>query len=320
MDGQAEQAPESGIADLANFLSDEPIEESEEEGTADESTQEDTDSEETADSQESDEAEPEESEEVEAEEKPKTERKIPVTIKADDGTEQKLEVTEEELVKGYHRQADYTRKTQALAERENQAVQVFQQKHSELRDNYLQRAEFATQAIAQTAGFRSDAEMAQLAAQDPATWVAENQRQAQIRQILGTLEQQTQAERQRANQEQKQAQENQLSQIKARTWQELEKANIDKPKLENIYQSVMKYYGYEPKDFATVTDHRLVKMMADAVAHRALKAKVPEVTQKAKDAPKLQNKQLAPTKVDAAREARFKSGRAKLNDLVAYFN
>jgi hypothetical protein len=320
MDGQAQAPDTDGIAELANFLSDEPIEESEEEGTAEESTQDDTDSEENADSEESDEAEAEESEEAEAEEKPKTERKIPVTIKGDDGSEQKLEVTEEELVKGYHRQADYTRKTQALADRENQAVQVFQQKHSELRDNYLQRAEFATQAIAQMAGFRSDAEMAQLAAQDPATWVAENQRQNQIRQILGTLEQQTQAERQRANQERQQAQENQLSQIKARTWQELEKANIDKPKLENIYQNVMKNYGYEPKDFATVTDHRLVKMMADAVAYRALKAKAPEVTQKAKDAPRLQNKQLVSNKVDAAREARFKSGRAKLNDLAAYFN
>lgn len=320
MDGQAQAPDTDGIAELANFLSDDPIEESEEEGTAEESTVEDTDSEETAETEESEEAEPEESEEVEAEEKPKTERKIPVTIKGEDGTEQKLEVTEEELVKGYHRQADYTRKTQALAERENQAVQVFQQKHSELRDNYLQRAEFATQAIAQLAGFRSDAEMAQLAAQDPATWVAENQRQNQIRQILGTLEQQTQAERQRAAQQAEQYQEHTLKAIKERSWAELQKDGIDRPKLQKTYESVMKNYGYEPKDFATVTDHRLVRMMADAVAYRALKAKAPEVTQKAKDAPKMQNKQLVTNKLDSAREARFKSGRAKLNDLAAYFN
>jgi hypothetical protein len=322
MDGQA-QAPESdGLAELANFLSDEPIEESEEEGTTDESTQEDTDSDgqTQSDDANADNGEEGDPDAVVAEEEPATERKIPVTIKADDGTEEKLEVTEAELVKGYHRQADYTRKTQALAERENQAVQVFQQKHSELRDNYLQRTEFATQAIAQLAGFRSDAEMAQLAAQDPATWVAENQRQTQIRQILGTLEQQSQAERQNAAQQAAQYQDTQLKAVKERSWAELQKDGMDKPKLQKTYESVMKNYGYEPKDFATVTDYRLVRMMADAVAYRELKSKAPAVTQKAKEAPKMQNKQFVPAKLDAAREARFKSGRAKLNDLAAYFN
>lgn len=319
MDGQA-QAPESeGLDDLAAYLSDNPDRETEEEPTAEESTDNGDDS--TAKPQTDDETEEEaEDEESETEsnvEKPTTEE-IEVTIKGDDGADTKIKVTKDELVKGYQRQADYTRKTQGLVERETQAVQVFQQKHGELRDNYLQRAEFATQAIAQLAGFRSDAEMAQLAAQDPATWVQENQRQNQIRSILGTLEQQTQAERKQAEQQARDFQESQMRTIKERSWAELQKDGIDKPKLQKTYESVMKNYGYEPKDFATVTDYRLVRMMADAVAYRELKSKAPAVTQQAKAAPKVKATQTTPaTRTNTVRNERFRSGRASLHDLAS---
>ncbi len=319
MDGQA-QAPESeGLDSLADFLSDNPDKETEEELTAEESTSDGDDS--TAkpqtDDETEEEVEDEESETEAKEEKPTTEE-IEVTVKGEDGTDTTIKVTKDELVKGYQRQADYTRKTQGLVERETQAVQVFQQKHSELRDNYLQRAEFATQAIAQLAGFRSDAEMAQLAAQDPATWVQENQRQNQIRSILGTLEQQTQAERRQAEQQARDFQESQARAIKERSWAELQKDGMDKPKLQKTYESVMKNYGYEPKDFSTVTDYRLVRMMADAVAYRELKAKAPAVTQQAKAAPKVTTKQTTQaTRANTVRDGRFKSGRASLHDLAS---
>jgi hypothetical protein len=319
MDGQA-QAPESeGLDDLAAFLSDNPDRETEEELPAEESTVTGDDSE--AKPQTDDEPEEEVAEESETEpkeEKPTTELKIPVTITHEDGTKETIEISKEENDKGYLRQADYTRKTQGLAERENQAVQVFQQKHGELRNDYVQKAEFATRAIAQLAGFRNDAEMSQLAYENPAMWAQETQRQTQIRQILGTLEQQTQAERQQAAQQAEQFQESQLKAIKERSWAELQKDGIDKPKLQKTYESVMKTYGYEPKDFATVTDYRLVRMMADAVAYRELKSKAPVVTQQAKAAPKVQVKQTTPaTRTNTVRNERFRSGRASLLDLAS---
>lgn len=326
MDGQA-QAPESNSrADLADFLSDYPATESEAQPPAEESTLEDNDLEAKPQTDEAEEIEEESDgeqpeEEAEPEAKPTTEE-IEVTIKGEDGSDTKLKVTKDELVKGYQRQADYTRKTQGLVERENQAVQVFQQKHSELRDNYLQRAEFATQAIAQLAGFRSDAEMAQLAAQDPATWVQENQRQNQIRQILGTLEQQTQAERRQAAQQAEQFQESQLKTIKERSWAELQKDGMDKPKLQKTYESVIKHYGYEPKDFSNVTDYRLVRMMADATAYRELKSKAPAVTQQAKAAPRMPNQQTTSANVRASQEVnkRFSSGKATRRDLASFLS
>jgi hypothetical protein len=321
MDGQA-QAPESdGIDSLADFLADTPIKESEnEELAADELPLEDNDSEAEPQTEEAEtEGEPEDEPEEEA--KPTTEE-VEVTVKSEDGSDTKIKVTKDELIKGYQRQADYTRKTQGLVERENQAVQVFHQKHSELRNDYLQRAEFATQAIAQLAGFRSDADMAQLAAQDPATWVQENQRQNQIKQILGTLEQQTQAERQRASEQVNQYQEQTLKQIKERSWAELQKDGFDKPKLQKTYESVMKNYGYEPKDFASVTDYRLVRMMADATKYRELKSKAPAVTQQAKAAPRVQSKQTqsANERIRPELERKFSNKTAKLSDLAAYLS
>lgn len=318
MDGQA-QAPETegidasgGMDALASFLSDNPDKETDEELLADEE-----DSKATPPPDEDDDTEEDAEADTDEPEAKPTLEEIEVTVKGDDGLDTKVKVTKDELIKGYQRQSDYTRKTQGLVERENQAVEVFQKKHGELRDNYLQRAEFATQAIAQLAGFRSDAEMAQLASENPATWVQENQRQNQIRQLLGTLEQQTRAERNHANQQAAQYQEQTLENIKARSWTELQKDGIDKPKLQKTYESVMKNYGYEPKDFAGVTDHRLVKLMIDAVAYRELKSKAPAVTQQAKAAPKVQAKQTTPaTRSNNVRTERFRTGRASLQDLA----
>ena len=320
MDGQA-QAPETdgldasgGIDAIAAFLSDNSDQEPDDELRADESEDlkakpQSDDDEETEDDAEAETEEPET--------KPATEELIEVVVKDKDNNDVAVKVTLPELKNGYMRQEKFTVSMQGLAERENQAVEVFQKKHGELRDNYLQRAEFATQAIAQLAGFRSDAEMAQLANQDPASWVQENQRQNQIRQLLGTLERQTQAERNHASQQAEQYQDAQLKAVKERSWTELQKDGIDRPKLQKTYESVMKTYGYEPKDFAGVTDHRLVKLMIDAVAYRELKAKAPAVTQQAKAAPKVQTKQTTQaTRTNNVRTQRFRTGRASLQDLA----
>ena len=324
MDGQA-QAPETGsISELAELFSDNPDEESQEQegsATADESTDNGDDSEAEPQSEESEEEttdELQDESEEEAEEKPTTEE-FEVSIKGEDGADTKIKVSKDELIKGYYRQADYTRKTQALAERENQAVELLTKKHEEIRNTYVQNAEVARAAIAQMAGFRSDAEMAQLAATDPATWVAENQRQTQIRQMLGTLDKQMKAERESAMTQAQKAQQEATQKAIQKSWEELERLKIDKPKLVNIYQKSSKEYGFSDSDLAGITDHRVVKMMADAVAYRELKAKAPQVTQKAKEAPKLPNKQTPTQRIDPKIEARMKSGRAKLSDLAAFF-
>lgn len=311
---------DSGLSGLADFLSDtpetEPIDEDEANDPADESTA-DSDTDEEANAAE-DESEEDDSDEESA--KPPSERKIAVPIKAEDGTETTVEVDETELIKGYQRQADYSRKTQQLAERESQAVEFLKSKHDEIRSQYLQQAEAARMAVAQMAGIKTEAQLAELAQQDPAAWVAEVQRQKQIGGFLQGLDQQLNAERQRAAMEAQQRQQQAMQSQFQKTWQVLEAEKIDKPALAKIYEGVNKTYGITPEELSNVYDYRIVKMMRDATAYQQLKAAKPEVTRKVTEAPKLPAKQAPAAEVRQrkALDSKFQSGRAKLNDLAAY--
>ena len=318
MDGQA-TAPETGsMDDLVSFLSDTPETDPTDEietQDADESTDEiDTDEEANAETDEEDDSD----DEPEKEAEPAPERKVKVPVKGEDGTETFEEVPETELVKGYQRQADYTRKTQALAERENQAVQFLQTKHQESQSEYLRKAELSRAAIVQLAGIKSESDMDELSRTDPAAWVAEQSRQRQVGAFLQALDNQMQGERQQAEELQKQRDEQDLQRKYQITWQELAKAKIDTPALEKIFNATAKNYGYTAKDLGGVTDHRLVMVLKDAAAYRELQSKKAEVTKKAEAAPRLPNRQNTPhTARDKALEQRFKSGRAKLSDLAS---
>ena len=317
MDGQAD-APAEGLSELASFL-DTPLEEPEEETEAppaDESTAEEGDTDEEA-NDEQDDAEGEE-----PDEEPAPVAKITFKVKGEDGTEETIEATPEELASSYMRQADYTKKTQALAERESQAVEFLKTKHDEVRQQYLSQAELARTAVVQMAGLKTGEEMAQLAHSDPAAWVAENQRQQSINAYLSGLDQQINTERQRAMQEAQAHQQQSIQKQYAQTWAELQKEKIDKPALAKIYENTSKSYGFTQDELNNVYDHRLVKMMRDAAAFQELKAKKPEVTRKAEAAPRVPTRQATPAKERnrQAVNARFKSGRARLSDLAQFID
>ena len=320
MSGHADTAPES-LSDLASFLSDTPELESEQEENeeiSDESTAEGDTDEEDTDGQED--SEGEESEEEDVEDTPAPERKLKVTVKGDDGTEQEIEVDESELVRGYQRQADYTRKTQELSQREHQAVEILKAKHDEFAQEYLTKAEASRAAIVQLAGLRSAEEMAQLAQSDPAAWVAENQRQQSIYGVLSQLDQQIAAERQAIEQRQQQQIQQARAEMFQRSWAELQKDGVDRDRLAKAYQDVSKVYGFTQEELGQVLDHRQVRVMLDALAYRQLKEQKPAVQKKVSEAPKLPSK-ANPTpqsRKNVQLEKRFQGGRAKLNDLAAY--
>jgi hypothetical protein len=322
MDGQA-SAPESGgLADLASFLADTPEEESneqdEEQTTVEEATSEEADTvEATSDEQDIDPESPDEGEEAE---EPAPVEKITFKVKGEDGKEEVVEATTEDIAKSYMRQQDYTKKTQALAARESEAVQFLTQKHEAIRSQYLSQAELTRAAIVQMAGIKSEAEMAELANSDPASWVAENQRQRQIGNYLSELNQKIESEKQLQKDQQEQQQAYRRQQQFDQAWQELSKEGIDKPKLSKIYGDVTSKYGLTNEELAQVYDHRYVQIMRDAVAYRALKEQRPEVTKKVQNAPRMPSRQAAPAqeRIEKALDNKFKSGRAKLNDLAAY--
>ena len=316
MDTEQAQALEAdGLNDLAPFLADTPEEESdeqdEEQTTVDESTADSDTDEPTNDEQDEEGDEPDEPAPVE---------KITVKVKSDDGEEETLELTPDDIASSYLRQKDYTKKTQALAERENQAVQVLTQKHEEMRSQYLSQAELTRTAIVNMAGIKSPDEMAQLANSDPAAWVAEQQRQQQIGNYLNQLNQQIEGEKQQAQQQQNARNAQSTKKQFDASWAELQKDGIDKTQLQKIYGSVSKAYGYAAEESSNVYDHRLVRMMKDATAYRDLQAQKSETTKKLQAAPRMPSRQTPPAQKarDLALDNRFKSGRAKLNDLAAF--
>ena len=313
MDGQA-QAPANDVHDLASYL-DNPEEETEEETEA-ESVEALASDETTDEPTNDDSAEPDD----EADTEPAPVDKVTFKVKGEDGVEETVEATHEELASSYMRQKDYTRKTQALATRESEAVQFLTQKHEEIRQNYLSQAELTRSAIVNMAGIMSESEMAELANTDPAAWVAENQRQRQIGNYLNQLDESIQGEKQRAAYQASQAEQSHKAQLFTNTWSALQKEGIDRPKLESIYGGVVKNYGFSQEELATVLDHRMVQVMRDAVAFRALKAQKADVTKKVQAAPPMPTRQAQPAneRRDRDLDAKFKSGKAKLNDLSAY--
>lgn len=322
MSGQADTAPESGgLADLASFLADTPETESNEQDekqtTADETTSDEADPVEVA----TDEQEPADDEpQGDDEEEPAPIEKITVKVKGENGEDETLELTPDDIAASYLRQRDYTRKTQELAKRENEAVEFLTKKHEEIRSQYLSQAELTRAAIVQMAGIKSEDEMAALATTDPSAWVAESQRQRQIVNYLNQLSQQIDGEKQQAKAQEEQRTQQQRQKQFSEAWDVLSKDGIDKEKLSKIYGGATEKYGFSSEELATVYDHRMVRVLKDAVAYQALKAQKPAVMQKAQNAPRMPSRQAAPAqeRIDKALDNKFKSGRAKLNDLAAY--
>ncbi|NQW92540.1 MAG: hypothetical protein HQ446_00625 [Polaromonas sp.] len=323
MTGQAESAPESGgLSDLASFLADTPetesTEQDEEQTTADESTSDNADTDEPAnDEQDDTDDEPQGDDEGE---EPAPVDKITFKVKGEDGKEEVVEATTDDLAKSYMRQQDYTKKTQALAARENEAVQFLTTKHDEMRSQYLSQAELTRTAIVQMAGIKTEGEMAELANTDPSAWVAESQRQRQIGNYLNQLSQQIEGEKQQAKTQDETRLQQQRQKQFSESWEVLSKDGIDKAGLAKIYGGATDKYGFSNEELATVYDHRMVRVLKDAVAYQALKAQKPAVMQKAQNAPRMPSRQSAPAqqRIDQALDNKFKSGRAKLNDLAAF--
>ena len=118
-----------------------PSEETTEDVSEEPSNEVEEEVEETEDETTDDESEESDEEEVEDDSEETT--LYTVTV---DGEEH--EVTEEELVKGYSRQADYTRKTQQLAEHRKQIDQAVEQYKSEIAETQQAREQYVS-AVAQ---------------------------------------------------------------------------------------------------------------------------------------------------------------------------
>jgi hypothetical protein len=225
-------------------------------------------------------SEPEYSEEEVVEEQPKPKYKAKV-----DGEE--IEVEIDELINGYQRTADYTKKSQALAE-QRKAIEAERQHLEQVkqeRQAYAQKLQALDQFLSQQ---NKGENLEVLKETDPigyAVKVAErterDKQLAVVRAEQNRIAQQQQADQQQALQ----------NHIKS----EAEKLNtlipeLSTPKGDDIRKQIREYaksQGWSDQELSSVYDHRAVVTLYRAMKFEQLQKSKPEIQKKVSQAPKM---------------------------------
>ena len=195
-------------------------------------------------------------------------------VKAD-GKE--IEVTEDELLKGYSRDVDYRQKTMALAAEKRQAQEVIAQSAQE-RQQYQTQLTQLTQALGQQ--IQQAPNWEELLNTDPVEYLKQQhlyqQRQAayqSAQQEQARFAQQTQAQQAYERQEMLKSEAEQLI-ANLPTWKDPAKAQAEKTALaKHLVER-----GYTPEQIDQLTDHKTVVMAREAMLYRQMMAKAKETT------------------------------------------
>lgn len=267
--GQAESATQT-IADLLAVDEGDNQAESEAEGQVDREDAETLEAEEDesveaeeaeGDEEESDEAEEDESEDDEDDEGETEEPRFTVKV---DGEE--VEVSQSELLSGYQRQQDYTRKTQALAEERKAASQELEQVRAERQQYETLLGQLQEQV--ESAG-EKEPDWDRLYQQDPNEWVRQKELWRDKREKLDAIKQ----ERERIQQQQEQERNQQLVEhVKQESgrlleaipeWKDSEVAKKEKERLNEYGQQL----GFTAEEMQGIYDHRAVVLMRKAMLY-----------------------------------------------------
>lgn len=228
------------------------------------------------------ESEPEEleaTEEVVEEEEPPRYR-----VKVDN---EEVEVTLDELLKGYSRTSDYTKKTQTLAE-QRKAVEAERQRIEEaakVRDQYAQRLAIVEQMLTS----QPEENLAELKEVDPIQYAVKVAERAEREKQLAAIRQErmTIAARQQAEHQDR---------LRAHLSSEAEKLKAaipemaDEAKGEVIRKEIKdfaKSIGFSDQELAQVYDHRAVLTLYEAMQWRKLQQGKIQATKKVTEAPKM---------------------------------
>ena len=277
-----------------------PTEEEEStEETQDESLEEESEEE----SDEVEEEEPEESDEQESEE-PEV---YAVTV---NGTEQ--EVTFDELIKGYSRQSDYTKKTQELAEERRNIESGMEQYKSELAGLQQERQQYVdalTQVIqSSTAGLEtySNVDWAALKEEDPIEYITKRDEYREMQERVRSQQHTMQIE------QQKQAA--QMQEVKKQLLHDEHAKLVEKvpewgqPDSQKAMAIEIRDYaleqGFSAEEISSLVDHRSLVVLMKAQKYDALK-KADVKSKKIKNKPKVVRSGVGTKKTQESKSKRI---------------
>jgi hypothetical protein len=262
-----------------------------------------TDAEEQGEGSEDVEASSESDEDAQEQEQSSEPPKFTVKI---DGKEQEVELNE--LINGYQRTADYTRKTQALAE-QRKAAEAELNAVREERQTYAQLLTALQQQIQQQQ--ENPIDMESLYRDDPIEWVRQTELQRQRNEKLAA----SQAELQRLNQLQQaevqrsmKARLEQEAQLLVEAIPEWKNADTAKSEKAALIEFGLKE-GFQEDDLKGVADHRVVKLLRKAMLYDKITAK--QATIKPKPPTVQQSKVIAPGNPKSAKVSTSEVVRAK---------
>ena len=238
------------------------------------------------DAVDADEVAAEDDEEVEVDEEELEEEAQYYTVKA---AGEEKQVTLDELMQGYQLGADYTKKTQEVAE-QRKAVEAelkAVEEAKQVRDTYAQRLQSIEQFLTQ--GQDSPEDLAVMKENDPigyAVKVAEltekKEQLAQVRAEQQRIAQQQQAEQQQYMAKHVQQEAQKLSQVLPEF-----SDPVKGEQLRNEIRNYGKSVGFSDQELANVYDSRHVEILNKARLYDLLQKSKPAVTKKVSKAPKM---------------------------------
>jgi len=230
-----------------------------------------------ADGEETDTEQSEENEEAEEEEKPQV-----FTVKVD-GKE--VEVTLDELQKGYSRTQDYTRKTQQIAEVRKQTEAELQAVRAE-REQYAQLLGALEAQVQQAA--QPNIDWDRLYQDDPIEWVRQRELMRDNQEKNAAIQSEKQRLSQLSQQEQMQYRNQMLQQEQEALiaaipeWKDPKKAAAEKTMLVQFGQKA----GFSPDELKNVVDHRAVVMLRKAALYDQMMSKKGQIKPVTNNGPK----------------------------------
>lgn len=198
-----------------------------------------------------------------------------------DGEE--LEVPEDELLKGYSRTSDYTRKTQKLSE-ERKALEAEAHAVRKEREEYSQ----TLAALKSQLQSVQEPDWEKLSNEDPIEFVKQKELHRDRKEKLYALEMEQRRVADLQNQEQQRAFQSYIQGEQARLtdaipeWKDANTAKAEKEKIANFALSL----GYSEADIAQIYDHRAVVALRKAALYDEMMSKAKTQTEKVKDSPR----------------------------------
>ena len=319
-EGRFERAEAGSPEEAANQIlsmwdSQEQTANEETEATVDEEVVEDTEEAEEVEEEapeEEGQAEEETEEEVEEEEETEivAEEDLKYTIKVDG---EELEVGIEELKNGYQRQADYTRKSQALAEqrKETEAIQSERQRLEQERQMYANGLQMLQEQQNSKLQEFEGINWEELKSEDPYQFMLKKDeyRDAQEK-VQNVQQQQILIQQERAEEAQK-ARAHFVQQEYNRLVEALPEWKDKNSTVKKDVQEYAKSVGFLPEEINQLADHRSVLVIKKAMEYDKLTTKVAPKKKAVKKVPKVQKSGRGNSKEDSAAEA-IKKKRARL--------